>query len=56
MSVGAKVRRVKLRFYSGEGGLREGCVGVWDAGFFEAEADEFAAAGDGGPVDELVGR
>ena len=30
-------------------------VGVGGAGFFEAEADKFAAAGDGGPVEEFVG-
>lgn len=53
---------------AGVGGGDEGCEGfhagflvevagvrVGGAGFFEAEADEFAAAGDGGPVEEFVG-
>lgn len=39
-------------------GFRVGVAGVLvgGLGFFEAEADVFAAAGDGGPVEEFVGR
>ena len=37
----------------GFGGVGE--VGVGGGCCFEAEADVFAAAGDGGPVDEFVG-
>ena len=33
-----------------------GGVGVGRGGGFEEEADEFAAAGDAGPVEELVWR
>lgn len=51
----AKVGRVKVGSYGGDGGVGESGVGVGHAAFFEAEADEFAAAGDGGPVDEFVG-
>lgn len=32
----------------------EGCVGVVGAGLFQGEADVLAAAGDAGPVDELI--
>lgn len=35
--------------------VRVAGVRVWGAGLFEAEADELAAAGDGGPVEEFVG-
>lgn len=52
---GAEVRRAEVWEYGGHGGLGEGCVGVGSAAFFKAEADEFASAWDGGPVDEFVG-
>ena len=35
--------------------VRVAGVGVGGLGLFEAEADVFAAAGDGGPVEEFVG-
>lgn len=51
----ARVRRVDEREH---GARRAGArrVGVGGAGLLEGEADVLAAAGQAGPVDELVGR
>ena len=38
----------------GLGGVAD--VGVGGGGCFEAETDVLAAAGDGGPIEEFVGR